>query len=567
MIENQYLEGCRELKDELRFSHFSDLGILSDIVVTTDTIAKSSSVFSVKKKNSARCKKNNNKGRPLNEIELTFRQVNQGQMTDEEEQSPSKKKFPKNWRNHQKKSEDEETAIESFSTVGKRSSGGTTVVHHEQRSSSEETNGGDNKSVNDRLSVEDSDGEDKHIFMVRKLVSEKDVDRLLSQGYRFAETLFISKTMATKLKIPTDHMRNHFTDMQQMADSLCALTQHDWMPSTVEPAPNPTIFTASPKQNVYMGAFVLIDETKDMTNTQILVEKTRRFSFPTVQIKSELVPLPCLDRKQTEFLFHLQGRSLYDFAHLKQTFAQLEEKSLFEKLPDDSFLQSIEMAAQKLLDMTSYSKALYQSSKLHATVLDLPPFALTSGPCQLILFKSFVTTQGAITAINHTFSESMKCIPLQLYRPLCGFITDQAASIYQNSTQARTLPTYLLQQQMYRQQTSNSYSTTATTIATAEDKAAIPMDTFKERVVEETPSSDGSFSLPPPPRAKKNRFKLTNAILNNSPFDMLSPLQDGTVKNARNLHTLQAAPLTVLATQDRFWWINPIVEETIHSGV
>ncbi|KAG1079568.1 hypothetical protein G6F42_023697 [Rhizopus arrhizus] len=286
-----------------------------------------------------------------------------------------------------------------------------------------------------------------------------------------------------------------------------------------------------------------------------------------------------LEADQVEFLHKLQGYSLFDMANLTQTLlayqATEHQQDAKITLPSEHFVRGIENAAKQLLESTSYSRALYQTSKLHAVILDLPPFALSTGPCQLILFKSFVNTPGAMAAVNHTFSEPIKSIPLAVYRPLCGFITDQAAAIYKASNQAAAPPTYLMQQQMYRQQT-NYDGKRLVYSSGGEDDISIQMDTFKERL-ETTPSDqdlpttstvNDPFSLPPPPRAKRNRFKLTNALLNNGTFDILSPLQDGTVKtttSTRNLQALQAAPLTVLTTQDRFWWINPIVEETLHS--
>lgn len=605
VIENQFLESCRELRDELRFDDYGDIGILSDIVVTTNTISKSTHKFAKSSQlfrtssGSSWSKKVvlNSTGQPLTDIEMSFHQLQHNLQSEDDEDdchrksagngTSKTKKAKKTYKwGHQKKkstADDEETVIESVS--GKRSSGGTTVVINSgHRSSSDETSHQEDvKSVNDRLSVEDSDGEDKHIFMVRKLVYEKDVDRLLSQGYRFAEPIFIAKTMGTKLRIPNEYMRNHFADMQQMCDSICALTQHDWVPSTVEPAPNPTIFKASTKSSVFVGAFALIDETKELTNMQILVDKAKRFSFPLVQLAiDQSLEYPThLEADQVEFLRKLQGYSLFDMANLTQTllaYQAKEPEDLKTRLPNEQFIRGIENAAKHLLESTSYSHALYQGSKLHATILDLPPFALSTGPCQLILFKSFVNTQGAMAAVNHTFSEPMKCIPLAVYRSLCGFITDQAAAIYKASNQAVAAPTYLMQQQMYRQQT-NYDGKRLVYSSGGEDDISIQMDTFKERLETATTSEQDSpvttefndpFSLPPPPRAKRNRFKLTNALLNNATFDIISPLQDGTVKTAtstRNIQALQAAPLTVLTTQDRYWWISPIVEETIHSNM
>lgn len=587
VIEKQFLDSAQELRDELRFDNFGEIGILSDIVVTTDTISKAN-MFE-KSSNLFRNTSNNSRSNqnPLTNDHTTSQQSNPH--SDEEEENytdknkkKKKEKTKKNARqsksswslNKRSFADDEENTIESH---GKRSSGNTTVVANCLRSSSEDTTQlDDTKSTNDRFSIEDSDGEDKHIFMVRKLVDERDVSRLLSQGYRFAEPVFIAKTMAAKLRIPTDWMRQHFIDMLQMADSICALTQHDWVPSTLEPAPNPTEFKASTQPSVQLGAFVLMDETTELTNMQILVDKMKRFSFPKEPIVLEEPPaantLSRLDEKESDFITNLQGCSLFDFASLSQTFS-LEQTQTDIGLPTYAFILALESAAKKLLETTSYSKALYQKSQLHPVILDLPAFALTTGPCQLIVFKSFVHTKGALAAVNHTFSEPVKCMPLKLYTCLAGYITDEAARIYQFSLKSPgALPTYFAQQQIYRQQAS-TIEQKRLYASSGEDE--IPMGPLFSSVEHHddldlpvpakaaAPVSD-PFSLPPPPRAKRQRFKLTHDANGNDTTDYLH-VQDHPTKTAA-LKVIQTPPLTILATADRYWWINTVVEETIHSS-
>lgn len=604
IVEKQFLEACHELKDDLRLSNNGDLGILSEIVVGTDTISKanrftkSSHLF----KNASGQKKKG--GSPsIADIETALQQQHhqqslsfsddddhlqqqQRQQRVSKENKKNIRKSMSNWSVKKSYAGDEELGIEN---TGNRSSSTTTVVASSQgasgghRSSSEDTRQEDAKSVNNRLSVEDSDGEDKHIFLVRKLDDERDVSKLLSQGYRFAEPIFIAKTMASKLRIPTDWMRQHFLDMQQLADSICGLTQHDWFPSAVEPAPNPTVFKASTRSSVYVGAFLLIDETKELTGMQIAIDKTRRYAFPMEQLTYDHPMEAPAELNETEinFIKHIQGLSLFEVAGIRQ--APLNEFCSEDELPGEMFLRSLENAARTILDSTSYSKALYQSSKLHMTVLDLPPFALTTGPCQLIVFKSFVNTQGAVSAVNHTFTEPMKCVPLKIYKLLSGFITTEAARIYQSSSQTLSPPTYLLQQQMYRQQTSN-YEQKKIGASSSGDEE-MPMSALhveridsrhsgNESPLATTPTSTtimngDPFSLPPPPRAKRSRFKLTNTILNSSPFDILSPIHDQqkAKSSSKSIATLQSAPLTILTTRDRYWWINSIVEETIHSNM
>jgi hypothetical protein len=595
MIEKQFLDAASDLRDELHLDEFADLGILSEIVVATDTISKAnifnkSAIFrastgtnwsrkflSDKAKDTidfAQDQPDNNKDKP----EKTSEKIKRLSYIPKKKKKRSYKTNRWNYR-----VDDEETAIESSSTTVVTTPTSTAVELFstiKTCSSSEETPvevDEDNMSSsavnnNDRLSVEDSDGEDRHIFLVKKLVNEKDVSRLLSQGYRFAEPIFIAKTMATKLKIPTDNMRQYFIDMQQLSDSLSALTQHDYYPTVEEPTPDPTKFMASTKASVFVGCFVLINEDKDdILNLEILVDKAKRFSFPVLPLKKDNSNVTQLDRNEIDFICNLQGQSLFDIAQLEQKLAQ-EGKEIHN--PSIQFIRAFQDSARQLIDSTSYSKALYQTSKLHTTIMDLPPFSLTAGPCQLIVFKSFVNTPGTLAAVNHTFSEPHKCIPVSIYKPLCGFITDQAAAIYQQSDSHHSHPTYFIQQQMYRQAggyqyQQQHYPTTPTTDDESQKAEALEMiDMDRLQSSETLTVSNDPFSLPPPPRARRNRFKLTNAILNNSPFDILSPTSPLSDRpHLPPLKQLSAPPLTVLSTSDRLWWINPLVEETIHSNM
>ncbi|KAI9468932.1 MAG: hypothetical protein EXX96DRAFT_589771 [Benjaminiella poitrasii] len=586
-IESQFLEGCNSLCQELQLNNRVGLGILSDLVVSTNTISKSSSsLFTSKDKKHRNLFRNSSGIRIIKQDNNKHR--SQQTVSDDDDydddlssSSPSShnkgktyytKKYKWASANTTKRSfppDDEETVIESYSPSNnnnQRSSSGTTVVmmdgtHTEHRSStSSETRSNYSTRHDDSVLVEDSDGEDKHIFCVSKLVQEKDVDHLLFQGFRFAEPVFIAKTMAAKLRIPTDHMRHYFGEMQQMVDSVCALTQHDWEPSTEAPAPNPTVFKACTRNTVQIGAFVLINETTELSDMHTVVEKSRQFRFPLIQLRysnddGHDSPMQ-LGTDEIEFLHRLQGRSLFDVAHrMSQLVQELQEKHPLQTVPTQ-FMRGLERSAQQLLDSTSYSKTLYQASKLHGAVLNLAPFSLTTGPCQLIVFKSFVNAHGAMAAVNHTTVESIKCVPLSIYRVLAAYLTDQAASIYQTSLQTFSPPAYLLQQQIYRL-----------------DNVTIDDPPKEDQVTEHQESKETSaFSLPPPPRAKRSRFRLaTNALLNNMSTDVLlstaaTPLQSGKLACKKQFE-LRESPLTVLPTQDRFWWINSIVEETLHSSM
>ncbi|KAG1268676.1 hypothetical protein G6F68_000924 [Rhizopus microsporus] len=470
-IKNQFLDAVQDLQQELHFMYPSDLGIMSDIVVTTDTIAKPA--FS--------------KVNPFAQKSFKPRQSFQY--------------------GNQPLAEIIDETVVDLNVKGKRMSRLVNLMSINKQSEDEELGGnpGRNKRLSSstalasvdtlRLSVEDSDGEDKHIFLTQRL-NNKDTQRLLSQGYRFAEPMFIAKTMAAKLRVPPEYMRQCFLDMDQLINSTYTLTR----------TPSET------KNAVCMGTFVLIEEN----GLSILVDKVKRYAFPFVDLMLDNEGE--LDRQELDYInTTLQGRTLLEIS-----------QSPKDSWPSPRLAKALEHAANQLFDISAYSKALYQSSVLHSTVIDLPAFALTPCPCQLILFTTLITTPGTETAINHTFYEPFKCIPLSIFKPLCGYLTDQAGYIYQLENRPRP---YSMQQQLYLQ-------------------AGLSEHTQSSDQVEESIESShrNNFSLPPPPRSKRKRLS-TTVVSSQTPLSVLK------------------TPLTVLPTKDRFWWIDLIVENIIHNSI
>jgi hypothetical protein len=553
-IEKSFLEAVADLMEELRIQEWNDIGILSDIVLKTDTVSKAA-VFS-KHNSHFRNSTGSNWSNKMLSLKKSSTLVEVYKSDDETDAYPNSKRDP--YKPRKRQVDDEEEVIESNATIFS-GSGNPNRLSEGQMSSSDETRIEDLKSISDRLSVEDSNGEDKHIFLAKRITDEQVVSRLMSQGYRFSEPVFISKTMANKLRIHTEQMRQSFKNMQQMADSICALTQNNWHPFIEGPAPKPTRFTACINPTVCVGVFVLIGGDSELQDMNIVVEKCKEFSFPNVQLVNEAgQPQPQLDRTEIEFICNLQGRSLFEIAQLENILDANNELYI----PTRQFVQIFQHAAQELINRTPYNKALFQYSKLHTTIMDLPPFSITAGPCQMIVFKSYVNTPEILTAINHTPSDPFKCIPLSIYKSFSAFITDQAASIYQMSHSNHSHPTYLIQQQMYRQ----------AGIQSPDKKDLNDVYELEKLSTADNNSSVSSdpFSLRPPPRAKRNRFKLTNAILNNSPFDIIpnTSTNEGDESNGiTGSRLLPPPPLTVLSTGDRFWWINPLAEETLHSNM
>ncbi|CAO3703002.1 unnamed protein product [Rhizopus stolonifer] len=474
-IELQYTDAIRNLQRELGFGFPFELGILSDIVVTTDTIAK----VTLMQKGTQLLKKSTTKESRKKSGQLFTDSFDEGISTSElkEKGVPKLKTWPK-----KERSEDPENPNRS-----RRPSSSTIVVSIDSL----------------RLSVEDSDGEDVHVFLTRQLTNDKDVSRLLSQGYRFSESMFISKTMADKLRVPTDVMRQCFLDMYQLVNSTNAL---QYIP------PNT-------KKPVYIGAFVLIQEGKELS---VLVDKVKRYTFPFTE-----VPLDgsgALEKVEIEYInTALQGCTLLEIARLTKT------------LPTNRLTNTLGYAANQLLELGMFSKSLYQSSVLQTAVIDVPAFTITTSPCQLIIFTTLVKTPGSEAAVNRTFKEPFKCIPLSLYRLLSGHLTDQAADIYQREHQPQH---YSMQQQMYRQ-------------------VGIPEPALKQNEPTGISSSEDAgspsslknqFSLPPPPRSKRKRLSGT-----------IAPFQT-------ELSIIQT-PWTILPAKSRFWWLESIIENIIHDSI
>ncbi|KAI7905733.1 uncharacterized protein BX663DRAFT_549700 [Cokeromyces recurvatus] len=642
-VESQFLNSCSELCQELRLDNLTDLGILSDIVVSTDTIYKFSSLFNtttIQKHQRFTFLRNlftssrfsSDKISTNDCAKLNVQSHVLHHSAKEKEASNGKKKYFINKKYTRGRAVDDEEAVEAAAAAAAAAaavsnnshsqcsppipSGTTTIMMMDMISGCRSSISSDTyyslchnlrqSSIFENL----NHSEDKHIFYVSKLFQEKDVTALLSHGFRFSDPIFIAKTMAAKLSIPVDHMRLYFNDMQQMIDSVYALTQqhNQSLPSSA------TLFNASIQSSVQVGAFVLVNEmmVTESTEMHILVDKSKQFSLPLVQLTFDNSLSPTqLEPDEIHFLHSLQGSSLFDIAyHMPKLLDQFkdnfttEEAPLFSGgLPRSQFLKALEHAAQHILNETSFSKVLYQGSKLHSPVLDLTPFTLTTGPCQLIVFKSYVSTQDIMATINHTFSESLKCIPLSIYKALSGYLTDQAANIYyQANLKTLSPPVYLLrQQQIYRhdnnQKDTSSSSSPATTTVTATATADADVDADAAdadadaadadadadaadtavavipMVMEEAAAATvaASFSLPPPPRVKRDYHR--RLAINTLTTDILfsTPLQSGTTTvipmKKRTVNLLRESPLTVLPTQDRFWWINSIVDETIHSNM
>ncbi|KAI8990289.1 hypothetical protein BDB01DRAFT_780773 [Pilobolus umbonatus] len=601
MIENRFVSAMDSLRRELRFDNDHNMGTLSDIVIKTDSISKSSiftksaGLFVGANNSKSAVNQGSSKKYMIGQIIQHDKYTNSSDIemgmtstlktiSDDENSLKKSKSFLRinrsnsqhmsyqsksSWNKHYNVSNNDDDIIETVSDIERKrqQSSDHTTINSTNHFPSEDISQGPG-SVVELFSLEDYDSEDKHLFLVTKIHDDSEISNLMSQGYRFAETIFISKIMASKLHIPADYMRCYFIDMHRMVDSICALTQKNWNPYAETPAPDPSIFTASGRKSVCVGNFVILDETEEHNNMHIIVDKSRIFSFPFVQMKYENGDgdLIQLERKEINFIKTLHGKSLFEVASLQQTLGRI--RTISEDLPSNQFMKSLESSAKYLLDSTSYSKGLFQSSKLHAAVIDIPPFTITTGPCQLILFKSFVNTPGATTAINYTFSESIKCIPFNLYNSLSIYLTDKAASIYKLSIEGEHNECSI-DQQVYRSASShahyfsNDFNRSISPIGDIsendEHKSTQSDNTDFENIEAKPCSSSANpssnihnFSLPPPPRMKR-KVKKDGDILLAPPKDP-SPVA----------HVFKDTYLKVLPAEERFSWIKPITQNTIH---
>ena len=442
---------------------------------------------------------------------------------------------------------------------------------------------------------------------------------------------------------------------------------------------NDTISESATRSTVFLGLSVLVQEDKENNphNIHIIVDKKRRHAFPMVQLVYEDGEIPSsLEQEERNCILSLHGQSLQNMCSL-ESHIQLPRESgstlvggrqstdwaassdaastlvssgasppdfgispissanMSSPLSPSSsrgmtsttrFTRALEISCRKLVEMTSYGKPLANVAKLHGEVVDIPPFGLTLGPCQLILFRAWVTIPGTISAINQTLTEKVKCVPLPLYRSLAYHITDQAVVRYRAVTM-RSVPesTYLAQQRVYQSTAAvsqpsaaaskptppssplartyninnsndddnnfihdknNSDNTSSTptiaipslsghnemndinysTSSTTQTTSTNPLSDDSNRMSVLTPLP----SLPPPPRTR--RPKLQFPAPNGLSLLSLESLADKRTATQRNQNTAPSSTfielptiLTILPTQDRFWWLNSMIDEIMHG--
>ncbi|KAG1344622.1 hypothetical protein G6F62_004420 [Rhizopus arrhizus] len=280
---------------------------------------------------------------------------------------------------------------------------------------------------NAALSVYNSNCEDKYIFLVSRFRYAKGLDKLLSAGFRFADPIFIAKTMSEKLRVPSDFLFDTFQDMLQVAD----------LPMTVHKSLDPQQTYAS---SIQVGLFIILEEGKgESLSRHIVVDKQRRYTFPMVQFQHENdKPLSTtLAEIQKKVIANLKNQPLSTIASLgNQSLSSEMIRTLTLGVKSDlkdiplaiEFAKSLAVTCKKLIEFidSNYGGFFSTSATLYSNVRDIPAFALLENPCQLILFRAVIRVPGVEQAINQAKSEPIKCSPIDVYRNLAYFATNLA---------------------------------------------------------------------------------------------------------------------------------------------
>lgn len=494
MADDAFLKAANELVEELRVTKLSDLGHLFDSILYTNTISKKS-LFSQEPKSDSTTANNrrSNTASWLLSSSRIARKESSLSLNIEDPVLPitdCKKNSKKSLNRSPSMASQVATVIDIFN------------------------NATPTTSCSNTLTVGNIGSEDRHIFLVKKIESNRDLVNLLSIGFRFAEPAFISKTMGEKLQVPAEYILNYFKDMFQMTETAAVM---------YKPI-NPPAYSSysSPSQNknedlrggVFVGLYTLIDDQADGEMPYIVIQKGKRYAIPMVQLscdgetEAERKPTE-LSRQERNIVLGLSGQSLskifnYEAEILRNNKRRsssiaAEEppfspsksvgssKTLMDvqasfSIPSDNghdhqeelhtqyeveptsktmvrhqdmetqrFIKALEKAAKSLISMSSYGKPLASSARLYGDVIDIPAFSLRAGPCQLILFRAHIITPGTRFAINQTLTESIKCIPYPLYRSYAFYITDIAIEKYRIEQNKQKSPSnYLTQQRLYQ---------------------------------------------------------------------------------------------------------------------
>lgn len=537
MVDDAFLNAANQLVAELHFTKLSDLGHLFDSVLSTNTICKKS-IFS--NDSNKRTKRKSNTSSFLLSTRFSKKEATESVL------SKKKNKEPLSKPTSMISQPGDTTVIDIFNNPVP-----TSLVTIRN------------------LTVSDTDTEDRHIFLIRKIESNKDLVNLLSIGFRFAEPSFISKTMGDRLQVPSDYMLNYFKDMLQMTETASVMYRpikpfgHDFYTSAAQ---QKQMQNSNVRGGVFVGIFTLIE---DDNMPYVIVEKEKRYRFPMVQLTLEGNATE-LSRADKNIVLGLSGQSLSSIASIssanlrnhqrrssgtlytdispnqsvgsgktlintKSSYLNSDDEddhygyaldsstSLIKKtdVKTEQFTQALEAAAISLTSISSYGKPLATSAKLYGDIIDIPAFSLRPGPCQLIIFKAHITTPGTRFAINSTLTESIKCVPFPIYRSFAYHITEIAVEKYRNETNRHRSPSnYLNQQRLYQNTAGRNNNLIEDNHKSSFDEnnlefeeegltalaTIIPAPKGEVSSLESSSKLQSLSSLPPPPRVKRNKF-------------------------------------------------------------
>lgn len=629
IAEQLFYDAAQALADELRVPSLRDLGVLFDTVVNTHTITKP-------KRFTFKChRRSQSSGKSQGTVVATPATVS---APDDSRNTKQAQEYQSS--NHRRTRSASHVTFSAFESSSQLESGG--VARNKDRSSKMRLNElyrevtalpsfQSTSAANGRISNESisSETEDSHIFLVKR-VDRKEIGRLLALGYRFADTVYISKTMGQYLQIPSDHMQCYFGNMRQMADSLHMFFKPSYQPEQQQQASTADCASSMSSRSklsheeysksvVYVGLAILVQEPKqelDADKVHVVVDKARRFTFPMTKILYEDGSCPTrLSDKEKLCLSGLHGQTLQSLLGLAPEQLRLLEASAVGTSKDDAktlvgspkgsapiiataddatsptvaprssessmiararFLTALQPAAERLLRLSSFGKPLAANAKLDGEVIDIPPFALSPGPCQLILFRTWVNLEGIVSAINQSFSEPIKCLSLPLYRSIAFHVTDQAVHYYKRHLASRVPESMYLAQQRVYQSTAISSVAAAGSSKNNEQISSPISSTSSSSSAPSTPASPASSkyppinnllstmvpSLPPPPRPKRHP-RLANLAHIDTPVSETASVASLPVKE---VFVDLPVMINILPTEDRFWWLNNVIEQALHDN-
>jgi hypothetical protein len=374
----------------------------------------------------------------------------------------------------------------------------------------------------------------KHLFLVRKLATTSAADHFTAQGFRFTDPSFIAQRMADKLSVPEDYMLAQLREMQIYADHGMRMSVEIGRPITIQAT-----------AGVWMGLLVLIEGAKPAESFSIMVNKERRFSLPVVEIKGEDVvnhrgPLKASEKA---YLSSLQYSTMLDTvvpqsrsSNSRDTSASLMESSESSTL---YFINAFQQAAKTLANMSTYSHLLASKAILHNEIIDIPPFSLTSQPCQLILFKAYIISPEISSSINSSVTDGVKCLPLPLYKSIWEATTNESIQSYMKRQHAATM-----QHRLYLTK-------------------SIQSNYGYERKNNKDCEEVSITSLPPPPRTKRLRNLPDKSLASNKLGNFLAgkTVRENTDGQQEFDLAEYSEIVSILPATERFKWLQDVIDE------